>query len=93
MEMKPDRTNWKLFCQEPPLTEDEITEWNELASAIMRNDALFDIVAAETETEWQLAYSLEPSTDWTSVVEWADANRASQRAEIRAYQKWKETES
>lgn len=91
--IKPNRTNWKQFCQEPPLTEDEIAEWNELASAIMQNDALFDAIAAETEAEWQRAYSLKPGTkDWTDMVEWADANRALQRAEIKAHRKWRKND-
>lgn len=94
MEIKPDRTNWKLFCEEPPLTKDEIAEWNEMASAIHQDDSLFDFISDETAAEWEGAYARKRlAGDWVDAVEWADANRALQRAEIRAYQERKKAKS
>ena len=90
MEIKPDRTNWKRFCKEPQLTEVEQKAWNELASAIQQNDVLYDFINAETE--WA-AFQQERlrTDDWSDLVEWADANRALQRAEIKAYQEWRKS--
>lgn len=91
VQIKPDITNWRQFCAEEPLTEQEYAAWKQMASAIKQNDGLFDIIAAETEAELAVFHQREPfpTSDWMNAVKWADAFRALQRAEIRAYQEWK----
>lgn len=88
--MKINRTNWKEFRQEPPLTEKEIGLWNQMAGECVKNDALFQFLENETESLLMEARKApNRSGDWSDVVEWADANRRLQRAEIAAYLKWK----
>ena len=91
MEISPDRTNWRKFCQEPPLTKDEYVEWHEMATAVRENDNVYDFIAARTGEAWTIFMQKEhaPMASWSTVVEWADANRALQRAEIKAYQEWR----
>lgn len=87
----PDRSNWKLFCQEPALTESEQTIWVQMAQLHRQDDAFASFCDIETSEAWATAKtnSLLPRTkDWSDLVFWADASRALKRAEIKAYQKW-----
>jgi len=88
-EIKPDGTNWKQFCAEPTLTDEEHAEWSEMCAEIVKNDAVFTFVEDRTETEWAGACRAKPGPDWSDMIEWADANHRLQRAEIKAWQEWK----
>lgn len=87
----PDHHNWRQFCQEPPLTEEEQERWNQ-ADAVMRdNPDCFDYVIVVTEAEFKATIQINPVKDgwWDDLVKYTDAERVLKRAEIRAVAAWK----
>ena len=52
-DIRPNRQNWRQFCQELELTTDDEATWREMAAAINETDgnALSDYIAAATATE------------------------------------------
>lgn len=95
-DIRPDRNNWRQFCQEPQLSDEEDTEWQKMAKAIReaeaRNDGeLFDFITAEVEVEDRELRRLEDAAqpgDWSDLVASADARRKLKRAEIAAWERW-----
>ena len=94
-DIRPDRTNWQQFCQEPPLTKKEAALWDQMAKAVGEDDELFDFIFGATEAEGKELRRAElasRSDDWSDLVAFADAARKLKRAEIKAWAKWKEAE-
>jgi len=95
-DIRPNRQNWRQFCQELELTTDDEATWREMAAAINETDgnALSDYIAAATATEEAeyLATSEVVTYDWSDLVQTADARRRYERAELRAWARWQEQE-
>lgn len=89
IQMEPTKHNWAQFCHEPPLSESEYRQWCSIATLIRENDAAFDFMVDATKPEWLAVKETEKSDGWTGLVEWSDANRRLQRAEIRTFERWK----
>lgn len=86
-DIKPDRTNWKLFCKEPRLTDEEYKEWLEMSRTIVKNDSLLDFIVATTGVEWE-ALMAKPANSWENLINHTDANRRLARAEIKTWKAW-----
>jgi hypothetical protein len=93
-DIKPDRTNWKSFCTQQPLSESEHAEWDEMAKAMKENYFAFLYVEAHTKEEFDALWSSErdcsPDRGWQALVDNCDARTILSRAEIEAYRKWLE---
>lgn len=90
VDIKPGRTNWKQFCEEAPLSDEEHAEWKEMCAVIIVDDAVFTFVEEKTEVEWKASTTrAKPGDDWSDMVKWADASRRLARAEIQAWRLWK----
>ena len=92
VDIKPDRTNWRQFCQEPPLTDEEWAEWREMAEAIRQAEdegdgTLFDFITSETQGECD-EYIAREQEGWSGLVARSDANRRLERAEIAAWRRY-----
>jgi len=86
------RENWRSLCQEPELTEDEQRERLQMQHQFRQQAGLFDYILACTEQEWNALPTVpEGGHTWEGLVEWADAYRRLQRAELAAWQEWKRT--
>jgi len=86
-DIRPTRENWHEFCEEPPITEAEQREWQEMARAI-REDAsgeLLDAVVEATKETTAAANALAgaySAEDWSDMVAWSDAVTRDKRAEL-----------
>ena len=94
--IRPDRTNWRQFCQEQPLSTDEATEWRKMADAILADDTatLFDFIIKATGTEVKAEAQAEQATtkDWSDLVQEVDTSCRRKRAELVAWRQWREQE-
>lgn len=95
-DIRPARTNWQQFCQESPLTDEELAAYGQLRRAVLTaaligSAAIKDFIFEATMNEFQeLRRQKErPRTDdWSDVVAFADASRRLRRAEIAAWARW-----
>lgn len=99
-DIRPDRRNWRLFCQEDEPTTEENHTWREMADAILTEQAdgsheLLSFIATATATESRAETQAELVTtkDWSDLVQSADARRRRMRAELAAWARWQEQET
>lgn len=90
-DIKPNRRNWREFCQEPELTAEEWQEWQEMAAAIRVNNNLLDkVIEATTATTRGVIRKLPSTTrDWSDVVAESDERRRTMRAELAWWREYK----
>jgi len=94
-DIQPDRNNWRQFCEEEPLSDEEEAQWQEMAKAIRAagpwgSPDLFNFIAGETEEEYNAVHAAEGLKGWAGMVKSADARRRMIRAEIKAWERWQE---
>jgi hypothetical protein len=82
--IKPDRDNWRQFCEEPPLTEDEYERWCAMADVVTADDDLLtEMIEAVPADRTPIMFG----DDWSDVVERIDARRRTDRAELAWWEK------
>lgn len=89
VDIKPDRNTWRLFCEEPALTEEELALWTEIKRAIRSGDHYDDEMAEFFFTHNPLPERAERSADWSDLVQNADNHRRWVRAHFPLYEQWK----
>lgn len=95
-DIKPDRHNWRQFCKEEPLSDEEEVQWQAMAEAIREAEArgspkLFDFITAEVQAEDEELRRVEDiqTGGWANLVASVDAGRRLKRAEIVAWKQWR----
>jgi len=95
-DIRPNKHNWRQFCEESKLTKVEAAAWEEMAKAIREAEAkgngdLFDFITAEVQAEDEELRQLEDvqTGGWSNLVASVDAGRKLKRAEIAAWEQWK----
>ena len=82
MTIQPNRDNWREFCEEPPITEEERALWHSIVATVLPNEELMDDLCRSTEDLWQEYHDIQATDDWSDLVAGADALRRLERAEI-----------
>lgn len=86
---KPTFHTWKLFCEEPKLTPDELALWTEIKQAIRSGDHYDDELAEFFFDALGLPERVKPTKDWSDLVQNADNFRKWVRAHFPLYEQWK----
>jgi len=83
------RHNWREYCTEPELSEQETADLRTLKNEAREDVALMGFLIAQTAEEHDAIDSF-PTADWdySNLPAWSDANRRLQRAEIAAWKRW-----
>jgi len=80
--IKPNRNNWREFCEEPPLTDEERAAWADLANAVTYSDDLLTELIRATRDEAAALSDVGTTKDWADMVKKTQAYRRLRRAEI-----------
>ena len=83
------RQNWQQHTTEPELTPDEHLSRRLMRHNFARQSGLFDYIQDHTQAERARSPASDPAEGWDRLVEWADGNRRTQRAELAAWGSWK----
>lgn len=89
-ETKPNRQNWEQFCEEEPLTKEEWATWYELAAVARVNGEVANFIETEAADEIAEHDQFEFTYEWSNLVESSDRFKRMRRAQIAAWQKWRE---
>ena len=93
------RHNWREYCEEPELTDEERGRLGALTSAIRREvldtegqTRLLDFIIAHSEGAQDAYIETELPTTWAGYPAYVDIVRRRDRAELAAWREWKERE-
>ena len=86
--IKPSRENWRQFCEELPLSDEEHDAWEKLAELCQEDEKFSEYLYSVTATQQAIlnAASRNRTTDYSDLVKRVDARRKLGRAEIEAYE-------
>jgi len=84
------RHNWREYCTEPELLEQERANLVSLKNEAREDWGLMEFLIAQTAAESH-AMGEVSTVDWdySNLPIWADANRRLQRAQLVAWERWK----
>jgi len=86
--IQPDRHNWRQFCQEEELIDEEWADWRRMAREITQDDALYDFVSQHTLKEYEAELEAGSQPGWAGLVAQADARRRLMKAELKAWREY-----
>jgi len=94
---KVTRHNWREYCEEPELTDEEHKERAALSREIVADmfenaNALFLFIEECTQTEQAAYEGRKLPTSWTGYPAYVDIVRKRDRAELAAWREWQERE-
>lgn len=81
IEIKPTQKNWREFCEESPLTDEEYDEWLRLCGAVKAHGELYEQLLKDVPGNRKPTVFGDPE-DWSDVVAEIDAKRIMARAEL-----------
>jgi hypothetical protein len=83
--IKPNRDNWREFCEEPKLTDEEYEVWLGMSAATSADDDLMtELIEAVPGKREPIEFG---GDDWSDVVTEVDASRRLARAEVEWWRK------
>jgi len=91
--IRPDRTNWRQFCQEQPLSTEENKAWREMVDASEADDTgeLSEFIYTAI-VEMPTMTASGQAEEWAGLAQWSDAWRRKRRVALAAWARWQEQE-
>ena len=90
-DIRPDHQNWRQFCQETELTDEENKAWREMVNASASDDTgeLSEFIYTAI-VEMPTMTASGQAEEWAGLAQWSDAWRRKRRVALAAWARWQE---